>query len=94
MFGTTSGHLRSGNFLDFPCKRHQSKHLVFSHPSFASRVAPVRSRSRPPVFLRRPVLSRMSPLTLFCSRLACRSQIMLVKRLSNQSLDYRLATDV
>ena len=24
-FGTTSGYLRSGNFVDFPCKRHLAK---------------------------------------------------------------------
>jgi hypothetical protein len=49
-FGTTSGHLGSGNFVDFPCKRHQRSCLVFSPTCFASRGSPVRSRPRPPSF--------------------------------------------
>src|SRR5215467_8005782 len=48
-FGTTSVHLRSGNLVGFPCKRHQTKHLVFFPTCFASRGSPVRSRSRPPI---------------------------------------------
>ena len=32
-FGTTSVQLKSGNFAGFPCKRHQTKHLVISAPS-------------------------------------------------------------
>ena len=30
ILGTTSGHLESGNFADFPCKRHQTKRLVLT----------------------------------------------------------------
>ena len=37
IFGTTSGHLRSGNFVDCPCKRHHQSTLVFFPPCFASR---------------------------------------------------------
>jgi hypothetical protein len=48
--GTTSGQLRSGNFIDGSCKRHQAKPLVFYPLCFASRGSPVRSRSRPPTF--------------------------------------------
>jgi len=36
-FGTTSGHLRSGNFDGFRCKRHQQSNLVFFPTCFASR---------------------------------------------------------
>src|SRR6267378_2655601 len=46
--GTTSGHLESENFVDFPCKRHHRSTLVFSPLCFASRGSPVRSRPRPP----------------------------------------------
>ena len=31
-FGTTSGQLKSGNFADFPCKRHQTKPVVLDRP--------------------------------------------------------------
>src|SRR6516164_7838303 len=48
ILGTTSVHLRSGNFDGFLCKRHQQKHLVFFPTCFASRVSGVRIPSRPP----------------------------------------------
>jgi hypothetical protein len=47
-FGTTSGYLRSGNFVDFPRKRHQQSCLVFFPVRFATRGSPVRSWPRPP----------------------------------------------
>src|SRR5215471_15922734 len=57
-FGTTSGHLRTGNFVRFPCKRHQTKHLVFFPTCFASRGAGVRASLRPPSIHRYFVLSK------------------------------------
>src|SRR5215469_6743835 len=47
-FGTTSGHLKGGNFAGFPCKRHQQSNLVFFPTCFASRGSGVRIPSRPP----------------------------------------------
>ena len=44
---TTSGHLGSGNFVDFPRKRQRSC-LVFSPTCFASRGPRVRVPPRPP----------------------------------------------
>src|SRR5215469_16594156 len=50
ILGTTSVHLRSGNFDGFLCKRHQQKHLVFFPTCFASRGPRVRFPPRPPTF--------------------------------------------
>src|SRR5215469_4078518 len=50
ILGTSSGQLRSGSFVDFPCKRHQQKHLVFLPTCFASRGPRVRVPPRPPTF--------------------------------------------
>ncbi len=48
--GTTSGHLRERKFCQFPCKRRQTKHLVFYPACFASRGPRVRVPPRPPIF--------------------------------------------
>jgi hypothetical protein len=58
------GTIEEREFRKFPCKRHQTKQLVFYPACFASRGSPVRSRSRPPIFsiicgaLVRPHLSK------------------------------------
>ena len=53
-FGTTSGHLRSGNFDGFRCKRHQQSNLVYFSTCFASRGPRVRVPPRPPtIFFQR-----------------------------------------
>jgi hypothetical protein len=44
------GTIEEREFRKFPCKRHQTKLLVFYPACFASRGSPVRSRSRPPDF--------------------------------------------
>jgi len=46
---TTSVHLRSGNFVGFPCKQHQQKQLVFFPTCFASRGSRVRIAYRPSI---------------------------------------------
>ena len=77
-FGTTSGHLRSGNFDGFRCKRHQQKHLVFFPTCFASRGPRVRVPPRPPtIFFFNEIASMFFQLTTCYSSRGSRFRIRL-----------------